>query len=436
MTVPSVSLNRQILALALPALATLITEPLLVIADSVIVGHLGTVPLAGLSIATNVVGVIVGLSIFLAYGTTAAVARRLGAGDRAGAIAGGLDGIALGAVLGGVLALALWLLAPIVVDLYGASAAVQEQATQYLQVVALALPGLLVTLASTGVLRGLQDTRTPLAVAIGVNLTNIALTLGFVHVWHFGLRGAALGTTLAATAGAVTLATAVVRAALREGTPLRLHPQRIWSTAKDARWLVLRAACLQATITMTTATAASLPETSLAAHQVTMTIWNAMAFLLDAFAIAAQALIGHRLGAGDVDGTRDVTRHVLLWGVGSGVAVGALLLLARPLVARMFTPDVAVHDLLAQVLPVLAVMIPLGSVVFILDGVLIGAGDMRYIGLVGLIVVAVYAPAVWGVWHFRLSLTWLWAAYSVAIAARAVTLWVRQRGTAWMRTGA
>ena len=180
-------------------------EPLLVLVDTTIVGHLGTPQLAGLTLASNVVGVLVGLSIFLAYGTTATVSRRLGSGDRPGAIEGGIDGMALGALVGAVLAAALLVVAPGLLALYGSTAEATGHGVTYLRIVALGLPALLVMLAATGVLRGLQDTRTPLRVVVGINLLNIVLNLLFVYGFGWGIAGAAAGTALSQCLGAAVM---------------------------------------------------------------------------------------------------------------------------------------------------------------------------------------------------------------------------------------
>lgn len=433
---PARSLNREILALAVPAFATLVAEPILILVDTTIVGHLGTSQLAGLTMAANVIGVLVGLSIFLAYGTTATVARRLGAGDRKGALAGGLDGMVLGLLIGLVLTLGLLLAGPAILGLYGSTPEATEHGNTYLRIVALGLPAQLVSLASTGVLRGLQDTRTPLWVAIGVNLTNIALSLAFVYVLGMGIAGVALGTILAQWGGASVLGLSVLRGAARHGVRFHPHLGGVLVAARSGGWLVLRAATLQAAITVTTFTAAGMGETSLAGHQVAYSLWQTMTYALDAFAIAAQALIGLRLGAGDVAGTRRITRRVLLWGVGFGVVVGLALVLLRPLLVRGFSPDPGVHEVLMTTLVVLACIVPVGGITFVLDGVLIGAGDARYLSMVGLLVTLVYTPLALAARWAGAGLAWLWVAYGVWIAARALTLWLRARGTAWMRVGA
>lgn len=430
------SLNREILALAVPALATLVAEPILILVDTTIVGHLGTSQLAGLTLASNVIGVLVGLSIFLAYGTTATVARRLGAGDRRGALAGGLDGMALGLLIGLGVLVGLLFLGPWLLGLYGAGPEATGHAGTYLRIVAFGLPAQLVMLASTGVLRGLQDTRTPLWVAIGINLTNIALSLTFVYGLDMGIAGAALGTALAQWGGAAVLGSAVLRGAAREGVRFHQHPGGVISAARSGGWLVLRAVTMQAAITVTTFTAAGMGEESLAAHQVTYALWQTMTYALDAFAIAAQAMIALRLGAGDVAGTRRIAARVMVWGVGFGVVVGLVLVAVRPLLIGAFSPDPGVREVLMATLVVLACIGPVGGITFVLDGVLIGAGDARYLSMAGVVVTLVYTPLALAVRWSGSGLAWLWVAYGLWIAARALTLWWRARGTAWMTVGA
>lgn len=430
------ALDRQIFALAVPTFATLVSEPLLLLADSAIVGHLGTDQLAGLGIAANVLGVLVGLSVFLAYGTTGSVARRLGAGDQAGALAAGFDGMVLAVGIGCALAVTLQVMLVPVVGLYGASAEVARQAESYLRVAALGLPAVLLTLASTGVLRGLQDTRTPLYVMVATNLANIGLNVVLVYGLGLGIAGSALGTLLAQTAAAVVLAWVVIRGMRRAQAPRRFRPYGLLATARSGGWLVLRTAGLQAGITLTTFVAAGSGTVALAAHQVTAAVWSLLAFALDAIAIAGQAIIGRALGAGRVRLGRAMTRRMIGWGVALGLGFGLLMAVARPLYVGLFTPDRAVQDLLASVLLVVAVATPVAGVVFVLDGVLIGAGDGRYLALASLLALAAYVPAALLVQHGQAGLVWLWIAYGWYVTARMITLLARIRGRAWLRTGA
>jgi putative MATE family efflux protein len=429
-------LDREIFALAVPAFATLVSEPALLLADSAIIGHLGTTQLAGLGIAGNVLGILTGLSIFLAYGTTGTVARRLGAGDRRGALAGGIDGMSLAVILGAILCVLLQILMPTVISWYDAGPAVSEAAETYLRVAACGLPSVLLLLASTGVLRGLQDTRTPLMVAISCNVINIGLNVLFVYGVGMGIAGSATGSLIAQTASAVFLATVVVRGARRNGAVISFHPRGVLVAARSGFWLVLRTATLQLSITVTTAVAAAIGAVGLATHQVTNSLWSFLAFALDAIAIAAQAVIGRYLGAGDVEMVKRLTRRMIGWGVVAGVAFGIVVAAARPLYDQLFSPDPAVQSLLGQVLLVLACMTPVAGIVFVLDGVLIGAGDGRYLALAGLIAMVAYLPLALLVHAFHAGLVWLWVAYGGFILARMITLVVRARSTAWMRTGA
>jgi putative MATE family efflux protein len=166
--------DAEILRLAVPAFGALVAEPLFLFADSVIVGRLGTAPLGGLGVASQALTALVGISIFLAYGTTAAVARQLGAGHREAAIRQGIDGLWLAGIIGAAVLAIGWPLAPQIVHAFGGSPAVSGQAATYLRISLLGAPSMLVVLAGTGVLRGLQDTRTPLTVAVAANVANVA----------------------------------------------------------------------------------------------------------------------------------------------------------------------------------------------------------------------------------------------------------------------
>ncbi len=430
------ALDREIFALAIPAFATLVSEPLLLLADSAIIGHLGTPQLAGLGVAANVIGILAGLSIFLAYGTTGTVARRLGAGDRPAALAGGIDGMILAVGLGVVLCLILQLMLATVIGWYGVEPVVADAATRYLRIAACGLPSVLLLLASTGVLRGLQDTRTPLYVAVITNLANIVLNLGLVYGLDLGIAGSALGTLIAQTGAAAYLAAIVVRGARREHAEIRLRLGGVLAAARSGVWLVARTATLHAAITLTTLVAATGGAVGLAAHQVVNSLWMLLVFALDAIAIAGQAIIGRQLGAGEVAQARSMTQRMVGWGVVSGVVFGGLVLLTRPLYIGVFTPDTDVQQLVGRVLVAVAVITPIAGVVFVLDGVLIGAGDGRYLALAGLLALLAYAPLALLVNAQHGGLVWLWVAYGGFIIARMTTLVLRARSDRWIRVGA
>lgn len=435
-TPPQTSLSREILALALPAFATLVSEPLLLMADSAMVGHLGTRQLAGLGLAGSVLSIINGLCVFLAYGTTSVVARRIGAGDTRRALAGGIDGMALGLGLGIALAAGLHFGAPTVIGWYGGTPEVEAQAIAYLRIAGWGLPMLLLMLASTGVLRGLKDTRTPLHVAVCMNVANIGLNALLIYGLGMGIRGSALGTLISQALGAAVLAWVVLRGARAAGTPLGVRLSGVLDAARGGLWLVLRSVWLQAALAVTVSVAAQTGSVGLAGHQVTNSIWSFICLALDALAIAAQAMVGHELGAGDANKVRSITAKLCWWGIWGGVAFGVLLVLVRGLLAPVFTPDHAVQEVLMRLLLVLALITPIGGLVFVLDGVLIGAGDAKYLAFAGMVACLCYLPLALLVNRGHHGVVWLWVAYGGYLLARVVTLAVRARTDAWMRLGA
>jgi len=434
-------IDREILRLAVPALGALVAEPLFLLADSAMVGHLGAVPLAGLGIASAVLQTIVGLMIFLAYGTTPAVARRLGSGDERAAVAAGIDGAWLALGLGVALAAAGWFASPWLVRLFGADADVAGQASAYLTISMLGLPAMLLVYAASGLLRGLQDTRTPLVVAgIGFG-ANILLNVLLIYGLRLGIVGSALGTVIAQWGMVAVYLTVIVRHARRAGSRLLPHHAGIRSSAGAGGWLLVRTAGLRAAMLLAVFVATRLGSHELAAFQVTMTTFATLAFALDALAIAAQALIGRALGAGDLTAARAVLARCLQWGVLSGVVLGVALAALSPIAGRLFTNDPAVIALLPLAFVIVGVGAPLGGYVFVLDGVLIGAGDARYLAWTGILNLVAFVPMAALVWMLAprglAGLAWLTAAFAIGyIGARAVTLGLRARRAKWMVVGA
>lgn len=435
------TVDRQILALAVPALGALVAEPLFVLVDSAVVGHLGTAPLAGLALASTVLVTAVGLCVFLAYATTAAVSRRLGAGDRAGAMQMGVDGMWLALGLGVALAAALWLGADWLVTALGADDEVARQAVTYLHWSAPGLPGMLLVLAATGALRGLQDTRTPLGVAATGAVVNAVLNITLVYGFDTGIAGSGAGTALTQLGMGAVLAVVVVRGARRAGARLSPHVAGIVANARAGAPLLVRTLSLRAAILVTVWVATGLGAVPLAGHQIVNAVWGLAAFALDALAIAAQALVGHALGARDVAGTRAVLRRTLQWGVGAGAVLGLVVGGASWLYVRFFTADDDVRAAAVAALVVAAVTMPMAGWVFVLDGVLIGAGDGVFLAWAGVATLVAYLPAALAVHAWApggtAGLVWLWLAFAgLFMAARAVTTGVRARGSAWMVTGA
>ncbi|MFJ4469856.1 MATE family efflux transporter [Streptomyces sp. NPDC089424] len=428
--------DREIVSLAVPAFGALVAEPLFVLADSAIVGHLGTAQLAGLGIASALLTTAVSIFVFLAYATTAAVARRVGAGDLPAAIRQGMDGIWLAVLLGaGVIAVVLPT-APFLVELFGASDTAAPYAITYLRISSLGIPAMLVVLAATGVLRGLQDTRTPLYVAVGGFVANGVLNVLLVYGAGFGIAGSAWGTVIAQCAMAAVYLVVVVRGARRHGASLRPDAAGIRASAQAGVPLLVRTLSLRAILMIATAVAARLGDADIAAHQIILSLWSLLAFALDAIAIAGQAIIGRYLGADDPQGARDVCRRMVQWGIAVGLVLGLLVIISRPAFLPLFTSDSTVKDAAFPALLVVALSQPICGVVFVLDGVLMGAGDGPYLAWAMLVTLAVFTPVALLVPTAGGGLTALWVAMTLMMTVRLLTLWLRTRSGHWLVTGA
>ena len=440
-TLPSAAgRRREILRLAVPAFGALIAEPLFLLADAAIVGHLGVAQLAGVGLASAVLHTVVGLMVFLAYSTTPAVARAIGNGQLPKALAAGRDGVWLALLLGVVLATAGFLAAEPLVDLMGASGEVRAFAVDYLRWSMPGLVAMLLIFAGTGVLRGLQDTRTPLLVAAAGFTLNVALNLFLVYGLQWSVAGSAIGTSIAQWAMALVYVVMVGRNARRHGVALLPDWRGIRSLSKVGSWLMLRTLSLRIAILATVVVVTAQGPVNLAAHQLAMTIFTFLAFALDALAIAAQALIGKELGASRPSGARELTGTMVRWGLGFGAITGLLLALAAPWAGRLFTSDADVQAALTLALWVLAAGQPIAGYVFVLDGVLIGAGDAKYLAIAGVVNLAAYLPLLLAVGQSGAGggagLLWLWAAFSLGyMTARAVTLGLRARTDRWMVLG-
>jgi putative MATE family efflux protein len=333
-----------------------------------------------------------------------------------------------------------WLCAAI-----GGSPGVQEQATIYLRISAIGIPGMLVVLGATGLLRGLQDTRTPLVVAVVGFGANIVLNLWLVYGLGLGIAGSAIGTVLAQTGMAVALVVTVLRKAIRLGAPLAPHTAGILYAARGGVPLLVRTLALRGTIIATTVVAARYGDTVLAAHQIVAIVWNGLAFALDALAIAAQAITGKALGAGDVEQAGTAARTMARWGVGAGIVTGVVLLPLAPFIGRLFSPDPAVVSAAAWAFVVVAVVQWLAGFVFVVDGVLMGAGDTVWLAVAMVGAGVVWVPlTLWasaggavlpGGFGQPLAGLWLWFGGGF-MALRGVGLWWRFRAESWLVTGA
>ena len=428
--------DRELLRLAVPAVGALVAEPLYLLADTAVVGHLGTSPLAGLAVASGVLLFAYGMCIFLAYGTTASVARLTGAGRPEAAAAQAVQGLWLAASLGVALAvLGAWF-GQRLLGLLGAEGPVLDQAGTYLRISLLGAPAMLVMLAGVGYLRGLRDTMRPLWVAVGTAALNLILEV--VLIYGFGLG---IGASAAATVGAQWIGAGCYLAWI--GSEVRCYEVSLgpdWSALRRLALvstdLMVRNLSLGGTFLVGTSVAARIGAAPVAAHQVAFHLWMTLALTMDGLAIAAQAMVGTALGAGDGDGARRIGRRTIVWSVGVGITLGLALLFTRDSVSGLFSNDPAVVGLAGFLLLHVGLMAPLSGVAFALDGILIGAGDQRFMAR-AMTASALVATAVMAAGRLAdLGIGWLWAAIWVFVAGRSVILGARFRGNHWVVLGA
>lgn len=429
-------LDREIFRLAGPAFVTLLAEPVYLLADTAVVGHLGTPQLGGLAVASTVLLTANSFCIFLAYGTTAAVARLLGAGRQRDAVHQAVQGVWLGALVGVALAVGIGLFSRPLLRVLGAEGDVLTYGLLYLRISLVGLPFLLVVLAGTGYLRGVQDTRTPLVVAVLTATLNLGLELFLVYGLGYGIGASAVGTVLAQMVGAAIYAVAVVRGARRFEVDLHPHPRTQRRLLVVARDLVVRTMSLRVALIVLTAVAARIGPVALAAHQISFEIWSFLAMALDALAIAAQAMVGHRLGGHLVREARDVSSRLLQLGLVAGVLSGIAVAALSPVLPRLFTDDPDVVHVASRLLLAAAVLQPVAAIAFVLDGVLIGASDQRFLARAMPVATAGLLLAIAPVLPLDLSVEWVWVAFGAFMLIRAGQLLARVRSDEWAVGGA
>ncbi len=427
---PAPASHREVLALALPAMGALAADPLLSLVDTALVGRLGAVSLAALGVCVAVFTTVFWVFNFLTYGTTAEVARLRGAGRPDEAARYALQALWLAAACGLAVLAVLQVAAPLIVAAMGATGEIAAPATSYLRVRALAAVPVLVVAVGHGAFRGLKDTRTPLWIALAANGVNAVLSWALIYPAGLGVVGAAWGTVAAQTGAASAF---LVLARGRFGVPaLGVDPTAMRAIARISRDLFLRTAALLSALLISTAAATRLGVTTVAAHQIARELWTMLTLVLDGFAIAGQAFVATALGAGRPDVARADARRLIVWGLAAGVVVGlGYLALAGPL-PGVFTDDAAVLAEVGSVWVMIALLQPIGGVVFVLDGVLMGAGDFRFL-LVSTAAASlgVLAPLSLLALALDTGLAGIWyGMVALMIVRLAAVLW-RLRGDAW-----
>ncbi|HEV8687807.1 MAG TPA: MATE family efflux transporter [Gaiellaceae bacterium] len=424
--------DREILRLAVLALGALAAQPLYTLTDTAIVGHLGTPQLAALGIAGVVLSGVFAIFNFLAYGTTSQVARAAGAGARETADRLGVQGFWLSAAIGTTVAALLAVFAEPVVELMGGEGATAELAVQYMRIAVIGLPFAFLTLGGQGYFRGVADLRTPLVIEVAANALNVVLEVLFVYGFHWGLKGAAAGTAIAQSCMGAGFIVWMLHVS---GRRFRLRLDLMRRLLGVGRHLFVRTSALYASFLIAGAVAARFGDASIGAHQVAFQLWVFLALLLDAIAVAGQVIVGRMLGAGDAEGAFAASARMIVMTVYLGFGFGALMLAFSDLLPRIFTSDPAVLEQAHDLWPIFALMQPLNGAVFALDGILIGAGDARYLMWSMLASMGAAVSVALAALHYDWGIVGVWTALLVLICVRLTTLMVRFSRRRWLVTG-
>lgn len=429
------TVDRDIARLAIPALATLLAEPLYVLTDTAIVGHLGTDQLAGLALASTVLLTGYAIFVFLAYGTTAAVARLAGAGRRTEAADTGVQAVWLASTLGCVMMIVGLVWGHRALEVLGGSGHVLTEGWIYLRTSLFGVPALMVGLAGTGYLRGLQNMHVPLVITVSGVAANLVIEVVLIFGVGFGIGASAVASVVAQWGTALVFLVFIARDVGRLSIPVRpawtgmVHQLRIGAD------LLVRTVSLRASLLVSTFVAAGMGASVLAAHQIVFEIWNFLAMVLDSLAIAAQALIGRMLGEGNRGDSILVGRRLLWWATIIGAVALVVVVATSPVLGHLFSNDPDVLHWTISLLVVAGLCQPVNSLAFTLDGILIGAGDTRFLAVSMAVASAVFVGLALTVRGLHGGILWLWGALGVLMAIRAVLLGLRFRSGSWVRVG-
>ena len=425
--------DREILKLALPALGALAAEPLYILMDTAIVGHLGTPQLAALALAGTLLTGTFTIFNFLTYGTTAQVARYHGAGREEAAGAMAAQALWLATAIGAMLLVLGLALAVPAVHALGGAHHTGSLAVLYLRIGALGLPFALIALAGQGYLRGISNLRTPLVIVVVANLVNLVLEVIFVYVFGWGLAGSAWGTVIAQAGMGAAFGIELLRA---PATTRRPHPELMRPLARVGGDIFIRTASLYASFLVASAVLARIGSASLGAHQVAFQLWTFIALILDAVAIAGQVMVGRALGAGHADDAWDASVRMLGWSFLVGAVFALVMLALVDALPHAFTDDSRVINRLHAIWPIFALMQPINGLVFALDGILIGASDTRFLkwsmvfaGLCVFVPVALLSLA------FDWGIVGVWCGLLGLIFARLITCGARFASRRWAVVG-
>ena len=428
--------GRRIAGLAFPALGVLAAEPVYLLFDIAIVGRLGALSLAGLAIGGLILNLVGSQLTFLSYGTTARSARYFGAGDRAAAVGEGVQATWLALGLGTLFVVVVQAAAVPLVSAIAAGGDIAAAALPWVRIAILAAPAVLVSLAGNGWMRGVQDTVRPLRYVIaGFGLSAVLcplLVYGWLGMPRLGLAGSAVANLVGQWLAAVLFC----RALLAERVPLRIQPAVLRAELVMGRDLMLRTLAFQACFVSAAAVAARFGAAAVAAHQVVLQLWNFLALVLDSLAIAAQSLVGAALGAGQLAHAKSVAWRVTVFSTVAAAVLAAVFAIGASILPGVFTDDRSVLDAIGVPWWFMVAQLPVAGIVFALDGVLLGAGDAKFMRNATLISALVgFLPLIWMSLAFRWGLVGIWSGLSTFMVLRLIFVGWRAFSGRWLIPG-
>ncbi len=428
---------RTIFALAFPALGVLAAEPLYLLFDTAVVGRLGALDLAGLAVGGLVLAQVTTQLTFLSYGTTARASRRHGSGDRAGAVGEGVQATWLAVAVGLVIVVLAQFVAGPVVGVLAGDSGIAASAESWLRIAIVGAPLVLVSMAGNGWMRGVQNTVRPLRFVIaGLGLSALLCPVLVHGMWgtpELGLEGSAIANVIGQSLTAVLFVVALAR----ERVPLRPDLAVMKAQAVMGRDLVARSLAFQACFLSAAAVASRFGAASVAAHQVVLQLWNLVTLMLDSLAIAAQTLVGAALGSRHAGSARRIARRVTVWSAIFGAGLAALFAAGYTVIPRLFTSDDGVLDQMDSAWWFFVAIMPIAGIVFALDGVLLGAGDVKFLRNATLLcAITGFLPLIWLSLAFGWGLVGIWSGLTLFVVLRMVAVVWRFRSNRWSIEGA
>lgn len=431
-------IGRRLWSIALPVLPVLAAEPVYLLIDGIVVGRQGPEDLAALGVGALVLLVLGTQMNFLSYGTTARAARLHGAGRRRDAVAEGVQATWIAMVVGFVVVAGVLLVLGPLTRALAADTQVAAHAAEWLRVAVWGIPCILAASAGHGWMRGVQRLRTPLVlVALGIGVSTIGcvvLVPGLGPAPELGLVGSAWSNLV----GQLLMAGGFLVALAREHQG-SLRPRRdvIVSQLRMGFDLIIRTASFQITFAVATTAAAAAGVSSLAAHHLAQQLWALYSLVLDSVAISAQSLVGAALGAGLAAQGRALARAVVVWSLGLGAVLAVLTVVFRAPLASLLAGDPGVAERLVVALVGMSVVVIPAAVVFGLDGVLLGAGDVAYLRTTTVIAaLAGFLPILLATRHYGWGLVGIWWGMGAFVGIRLIAVALRVRGERWMVLGA